>query len=162
MIEACSDSAQEICEFIGFEKPDMDIERICQECSEMEKPQDVFLLSSRSIGNSLLAVKVEFLEDGQLLVCPGLPLVGAAFDPDWGFARVEFETHNEGHAEFRIPRGRPDTFTHGDTSGYRLCPIDNHEIPDAIRQLAHIRAELAKPRMQPNVETGIKVTLTGL
>jgi hypothetical protein len=50
MLEACVSSAQEKCAVIGFEQPNVDIERICQERSEEPKPPDVFLLS---VGQSL-------------------------------------------------------------------------------------------------------------
>jgi len=159
---ACDASVQEKCTVIGRERPDLDIERICQERSEESKPPAVFLLSSSSIVNSLLAVSTEFLVDGQLLSCPEPPLVGAVFDPDWGYARAEIELRKDGASEFRLPLGRFETYRDGDIWGYRMCPIDNHEIPDAIRQLAHIRAELAKPRPQPSEEIGIKVTVTEL
>jgi len=46
---------------------------------------------------------VTLLEDGQQLPCPGMPFVGAAFDPDWGFASAEFEQHRDGSAAFRVP-----------------------------------------------------------
>ncbi len=147
---------------IDPEHPTLGIERICRECSEEAEPPDVFLLSGRTAGNSLLAVSTFFLEDSQLLGCPGLPLVGAVFDPDWGFARGEIGVRPDASAEFRVPHGNADTFTVGDTSGYRLCPIDHHEIPDAIRQLAQIRAALAKTGHRPSEETGIRVTLTEL
>ena len=147
---------------VGTEMRIGDIERICQECSERERPPEVFLMSSKSMRNALLAVKVQFLEDGQLLGCPGLPLVGAEFDPDWGFARAEIELRDLQPAEFRVPKGHPDTFTSGDIWGYRFCPIGSYEITDAIRELARIRAELAKPRSKPNGEPGVGVTLTEL
>jgi hypothetical protein len=162
MVEACGVSAQEKSAVIGRERPDLDIERICQERSEEPKPPDVFLLSSRSIVNSLLAVSREFLEDGQMLPCPGPPLVGSIFDPDWGYACVEIELRKDGTSEFRLPLGRFEDYRDGDIWGYRMCPIDNHDILDVIRQLAHIRAELAKPRQQPSEGTGIKVTVTEL
>jgi hypothetical protein len=162
MVETVNVLSQEKHASIGLAQPNIDIERICQEYSEAEKSPKVFLMSSRSVANSLVAVKVEFLEDGQHLTCPGLPLVGAAFDPDWGFARVEIELHQGKPGEFRVPSGHPDTFTSGDTWGYRLCPIENHEIPDVIRQLAHIRAELAKPRQHSETKTGIEVSITEL
>jgi hypothetical protein len=104
---------------------------------------------------------MEFLEQGQLLACPGLPLVGAAFDPDWGFARAEIKLDPDGKADFRLPSGHFDTFRDGDTSRYRLCPVDAQEIPQLIRQLAHIRAELAKPRTSPS-KNGINVVATEL
>jgi hypothetical protein len=61
MIEAGSMSAQGKHAIIGFANPMIDIERICQEHSEEEKPPEVFLLSSGSIDNSLLAARMEFL-----------------------------------------------------------------------------------------------------
>jgi hypothetical protein len=154
--------AQDRSEFIGLASGRVDIERICQESSELEKPPSVLLVSSRSIGNSLLAVRVEFLEDGQLLAWPGMQLVGATFDPDWGLTRVEFEMLQENLGEFQVPHGPPDTFTNGDTWGYRLCPIDSHEIPDVIRQLAQLRVELAKPRQRSKDQKGVKVSVTDL
>ena len=162
MIEAGSVSVQTNHAFIGLAQADVDIERICRESSEKAQPPEVFLLTSESVGSALLGISLAFLERGQLLPCPGLPLVGAAFDPDWGFARAEIKLHRDGSAEFCLPRDRPDTFTEGDMFGYRLCPIDNHEIPDVMSQLAYIRAELAKPRQQPATGAGIKVTVTGL
>ena len=160
--KACDASVQERFGFIGREMPDVDIEQICQERSEMENPPGAFLLSVGSAANSLLAVRVEFLEDGQLLPCPPPPLAGATFDPDWGYARAEIELLQGQSAEFRLPQGRFETFRDGDTWGYRMCPIDNCEIPNVVRQLARIRAELAKPRHQAATETGIKVTITEL
>jgi hypothetical protein len=160
MVEAGSASAQAKYAFIRFAQANHDIDRICQEISERAQSTEAFFLTSESVGNALLGVSVEFLEEGQLLPCPGLPLAGAAFDPDWGFARAEINLHRDGSANFRLPFGHFDNFRDGDTSGYRLCPIDNHEIPDVIGQLAHIRAELARPRQQPARAPGIKVTVT--
>jgi hypothetical protein len=162
MIEAGCVLAQQQHRYIDYAHAIADIEHICEEYGAKEEPPEVFLVSSRSFRNSLLAVRLEFLESGQLLACPGLPLVGAAFDPDWGYARVEIVKCTDGSGEFREPTGQPDTYRDGDVSGYRLCPIDNHEIPDVITQLAHIRAELAKPRQHPSKESGIQVTLTQL
>jgi hypothetical protein len=155
-------STQENRAFIGLEHPADDIERICQVCSEKEIPPKVFLLSSVS-SNSLLVVRVEFLEDGQLITCPGLPLVGAVFGPDWGYARAELSIRSDGTAEFREPSGHPDTFMNGDTWGYRLCPIDNQEIPQSLAQLACIRAQLAKPTRRPERDgCFVEVRLTEL
>jgi hypothetical protein len=160
MIEAGNVSAQEEFASVGFAHTNLDIERICQERSEEAKPPEVFLLSCRSLANSLLAVNVEFLEKGQLVPYPRLPLFGEAFDPDWGFARAEIKLHGAGPAEFQVPPGHPDTFTNGSTWGYRVCPIDSREIPDTIAQLAHIRAELAKPRQRPSERAGSEITVT--
>ena len=162
MVEAGSASAQAKYAFIRFAQANQDIERICQEISDTAQPPEVFLLTSESVGNAVLGVSVEFLEEGQSLPCPGLPLAGAAFDPDWGFARAEINLHRDGSADFRLPSGHFDTFRDGDISGYRLCPIDNHEISDVIRQLAYIRAELAKPRQQPARGRGVNVTVTSV
>ncbi len=162
MTEACVVSAKKKRITVGSAKPAMNIDSICQECSERENAPEAFLLSNTSFGNSLLAVSTFFLEDGQLLNCPGLPLVGAVFDPDWGFSRAELKQRHGSRAEFRVPSGHPDTFTSGSTWGYRLCPIDNSEIPDLIKQLVHIRTELARPRKQPNAKAGLKSTVTEL
>jgi hypothetical protein len=162
MMEAFGASAQEKCAVIGRERPDLDIEQICRERSEEPRPPEAFLLSGRSSANSLLLVSRVFLEDGQLLPCPAPPLVGAVFGPDWGFARAEVEFRTDGVSEFRLPLGRFETFRDGDIWGYRMCPIDNHQIPDAVRQLANIREELVKPRQQHDGETGVKVTVTEL
>jgi hypothetical protein len=138
-----------------------DIERILEECSERTQVPEVLLLTSESVDGAILAINMEFLEQGQLLACPGLPLVGAAFDPDWGFARVEIKLIPDSKADFHLAGGHFDTFRDGDTSGYRLCPIDAQEIPQLIRQLAHIRAELAKPRTTPS-KNGINIAVTEL
>ncbi len=137
---------------------DVDIEDICRKYSEGEHPPEAFLVNSKSIGNALLGVSVQFLERGQLLPCPGLPLVGALFDPCWGFAHAVIGLYREGTADFRLPPGQLDVVGDSDTYGYRLCPIDNHEIPEAIKELAHVRAELARPRKKP----GFTVSVTQL
>lgn len=143
--------------FIQNTSASRDVERICQEKSEETQPPEALLLSGRSLSNSLLAVSLGFLERGQLLKCPGMPLIGAAFDPEWGFARVEINFNRRGSAEFCLPHGDFDSFTDGDTCGYRLCPVDNHEIPDLIEQLVRIRVELARPRRRPTRKQGIRV-----
>jgi hypothetical protein len=149
-------------EFIGFAQTQMDIQRICQRCSERANPPDIFLLSSDSIGNSLLVVSVEFLSEGQSLACPGLPLVGDAFDPDWGFAQAEMDSTIPGTPQFRLPAGRFETYRDGDIWGYRMCPIDDHELPRAIRQLARIRETLARPRESEILGAGVEATVTAL
>jgi hypothetical protein len=162
MIETESASAGAKDDCIVFALADVDIEGICRKYSEEAHPPEVFLVNSKSIGNALLAVSLEFLEQGQLLPCPGLPLVGAAFDPDWGFASAVIDLNRNGSADFRLPPGPFDIEGERNTYGYRLCPIDNHETPAAIQQLAHIRAELAKPRQQSGKTPGIKVMVTQL
>src|ERR1700722_15657023 len=159
MIESGGLSVKSDCITIDFALSDMDIERICQEFSVRENPPQIFLLSGRTVANSLLVASVEFLEDGQLLACPGLPLAGAAFDPGWGFPRAEIEIHQEGTAEFRLPLRGFETSLDGNTWGYRMCLIDNQETPNAIRELSHIRTEIAKPRKRGLEEKGATVTL---
>ena len=162
MIETGITSAGVKDDCIVFALADVDIEGICRKYSEEAHPPEVFLVNSRSIGNALLVVSLEFLERGQLLPCPGLPLVGAAFDPDWGFANAVIDLHRDGTADFRLPPGPFDTVGDSNTYGYRLCPIDNHQIPKVIQHLAHIRAELAKPTQQPGKTPGIEVMVTQL
>ncbi|MHB8390954.1 MAG: hypothetical protein ACYDBH_15460 [Acidobacteriaceae bacterium] len=162
MIEAGSASTKAKPAFIGFAPTNVDVERICRESSEKSQPSEAFILTSDSVGGAMLAVNMRFLERGQLLACPGLPLLGAAFGPEWGFARAEINLNRNGSAEFCSPHGHSDTFTEGDMFGYRLCPMESHEIPGVIRQLAHIRAELAKPRQQSPRRTEIKFTVTDL
>jgi hypothetical protein len=162
MIETEGASARMKDACIVFALADVDIEGICRKCSDAAQPPDVFLVSSKSIGNALLAVSLTFLEAGQLLPCPGLPLIGAAFDLDWGFASAVIGLNRDGMADFRLPAGPFDIEGERDTYGYRLCPMDNHEIPEAIGQLAHVRAELARPRQQPGKKPGSKITVTQL
>jgi hypothetical protein len=105
MIETESASAGAKDDRIVFALADVDIEGICRKYSEAAHPPDVFLVSSKSFGNALLAVSLAFLEEGQSLPCPGLPLVGAAFDPDWGFANAVIGLNRDGSADFRLPPG---------------------------------------------------------
>ena len=158
MVEAGNVSARATYEFA---QADMGIERILEEYSERAQPPEVLLLTSESVDGAILAINMEFLEQGQLLACPGLPLVGAAYDPNWGFARVEIKLNPDGKADFCLPGGHFDTFRDGDTSGYRLCPVDTQEIPQLIRQLEHVRVELAKPRTPPS-KNGINIAATEL
>lgn len=148
--------------FIVSAREDLDVERICRECSEEACPPEVFLVNCKSIGNALLGVRLEYLEQGQLLLWPGLPLVGATFDLDWGFASAVIGLGRDGSTDFRSPEGLFDVAGDRDTFGYRLCPIDDHEIQEAIEQIAQIRAELAKPRQQHRKKLGIEVTVTQL
>lgn len=160
MVETERASAREKDDRIGFGLTDVDIERICEKFRRKTNPPEVFLVTSKAIRGALLGVSMAFLERGQLLPCPGLPLVGAAFDPDWGFARAEVALRDDGSVDFRLPSGRFDPLGDGDTYGYRLCPIDNDQIPEAISQLAKIRAGLARPRQRPRKKPSIKVTVT--
>ena len=130
--------------FFELDSDDIDVEKICREFAEDQEPPEAFLVASNSIASQLLGVSLTFLERGQLIPCPGMPLVGAAFDPTWGFAEAAIERHEGGLADFRAPISRYDMGEHGDTYGYRLYPIDVGQIPEAIGQLAQIRAELDK------------------
>jgi hypothetical protein len=150
------------CAYIVSTPADVDIERFCREVSEGAHPPEAFLVTSKAIAGALLGVSLEFLEQGQLMPWPGVPLVGATFDPDWGFARAVIGFDHDGSADFRLPPGPFDTEGDHDTYGYRMCPIHNNEIPEAIKHLAHIRAELAKPRQERRQKPGIEVTLTHL
>jgi hypothetical protein len=141
---------------------DVDIERICREYSEEADPPEAFLATGKSIRGLLLGISLEFLERGQSLPCPGLPLVGAAFGPDGGFARAVISLNRNGSGVFRLPSGTFESAECRDTYGYRLCPIDGNEIPEAISQLGHIRAELAKPKQGHTKKPGIEVTVTRL
>jgi hypothetical protein len=162
MVEAGSGSAQAKYAFARLARANEDIERICRENSERAQPPEAFIITSESVSGALLGVSLEFLEKGQLLACPGLPLAGAAFNPDWGFPRAEINLHHDESADFGLPPGSLDALTHGNMFGYRLCPINNHEIPGVARQLAYIRAELAKPRQQHTRESRIKITATSI
>lgn len=139
-----------------------DVQRICRERSTDETPPEVFLLSGPTFANSLLSLSSEFLSQGQQLRCPGLPLVGSVFGPDWGFARIEINLSKVGSYGFEFPSGHPDTYTNGDIWGFRFCPIDHHEIPELLGQLVRIRAELAKPHAHADRNAEYKVTLTEL
>lgn len=136
-----------------------DIERICQKNSEKDRPPEAFLLTGKPILGGLLAVGLEFLEKGQSLGCPGFPLLGAALNPDWGFARVEVTACPSGFTEIRVPSGNPDSYMIGDTWGYRFYPIETSDLPLLIEQLATIRAEITK-RGVYLVEDGLNLTVT--
>jgi hypothetical protein len=121
---------------------EMDIDTVCKKCSEDENSPQVFLLSDR-IAGSLLGVSTSFLEEGQLLQCPSLPLAGAAFDPNWGFSQAVVGTDAIGRTKFQLPEVHHRFLNSGDTHGYRLCVIENTEIPEVIAQLENIRSALA-------------------
>jgi hypothetical protein len=123
-----------------------DIERICQERSEQEKPPQAFIISGVLIRNSLLAMRRDFLDEGQGLGWPRRQLLGATFDPDWGFAFAELNVRTDADTEFAAPSCRFEDSAIGDTWGYRLCPMEDREIPEVIGQVAQIRRELSKPR----------------
>jgi len=148
--------------FFELDSDDIDVEKICREFSEDQEPPEAFLVASNSMATQLLGVSLAFLEQGQLIPCPGMPLVGAAFDPTWGFAEAVIERHGGGLTDFRAPISRYDMGEHGDTYGYRLCPIDVGQIPEAIGQLAQIRAELDKARCKPKRVSVERVTVSRL
>jgi hypothetical protein len=140
----------------------IDIERICEGQSEKENPPEVFLLSSECIGGHLLAVESRFLEQGQNLTCPGLPLVGAPFGPGWGFSEAVVGKRSDGSAEFQLPPLHSEILASGDTWGYRLCILEDRELPEAIAQLTRIRQELAKGDSEGEEPTGRRVTISPL
>ncbi len=162
MIENGIAPEREDASFIRFAESEADVERICEFCSCQENSPDVLLLSGYSTGNSLLLVRRGFLEEGQSLACPGLPLDGAAFDPDWGFARAQVEMRRDGSSQFRLPPGRFETLMEGDAWGYRMSPVENNDLPGILRQLKHIRASLARPRERIHNVTGVDVMAVGL
>jgi hypothetical protein len=139
---------------------ELDIERICREYGEAEAPPEAFTVSSKLIEGQLLALNLEFLEEGQQLPCPGLPLAGAVFDPDWGFSQVEVGLRRDGSAEFRLPSIHFESLANGDVYGYRFCILDDHEVPEVVDQLAHIREELARRRGETEKYEGVHVTIT--
>ncbi|MFZ1014676.1 MAG: hypothetical protein WAN28_15135, partial [Terracidiphilus sp.] len=53
------------------------IEKICRERAETPNPSEAFLISDPSVENCLLAAYTTFLERGENLRWPGLPLLGA-------------------------------------------------------------------------------------
>lgn len=141
---------------------ELDIERICREYGGAETPPEAFIVSSKLIEGQLLAMNLEFLEEGQQLPCPGLPLAGAAFDPDWGFSQVEAGLRRDGSAEFRLPPIHSESLASGDIHGYRFCIIDDQEVPGVIGQLADIRRELARRPSKAQKYKGVRVTITQL
>lgn len=141
---------------------EVDIERICREYGDAEAPPEAFIVSSKLIEGQLLAINLEFLEEGQQLPCPGLPLAGAAFNPDWGFSQVEVGLRRDGSAEFRLPSIHFESLASGDIHGYRFCILDDHEVPEVIGQLTHIRGEFARLRIETQKRQGVRVTITQL
>jgi hypothetical protein len=139
---------------------ELDIERICREYGEAEAPPEAFMISSKLIEGQLLAVNLEFLEEGQQLRCPELPLAGAALDPDWGFSQVEVGLRRDGFAEFRLPSIHFESLATGDIHGYRFCILDDHEVAEVIGQLTHIRGEFARRRSETQRPEGVRVTIT--
>ena len=140
----------------------LNIECICRYFGEAEAPPEAFMVSSKLIEGQLLAMNLEFLEEGQQLPCPGLPLAGAAFDPDWGFSQVEVGLRRDGSAEFRLPAIHFESLASGDIHGYRFCILDDNEVPEVISQLTHIRAELARHHREPERSKGVRITITQL
>jgi hypothetical protein len=139
---------------------ELNIERICQKYGEAEEPPEAFMVSSKLIEGQLLAMNLEFLEQGQQLPSPGLPLAGAALDPDWGFSQAEVGVRRDGSAEFRLPSIHFENLASGDIHGYRFCILDDHEVPEVISQLAHIRGEFARHRSETQKQGGVRVTIT--
>jgi len=140
----------------------MEIEEICQKRGDLPTPPQAFLISSGSMRNSLLAVRADFLDQGESLSWPGLLLLGATFDLDWGYAFVEVNTRVDGFAEFEQPSCRFEDSAAGDTWGYRLCPVENHMIPTILSELAHIRNELSKPRKGSSNHQSAEIMITNL
>jgi hypothetical protein len=138
----------------------LDIERICREYGEQENPPEAFMVRSEAIEGQLLAINLAFLERGQLLPHPGLPLAGAAFDPGWGFSQAEVCKRRDGLFEFRLPSLHFETLASGDIYGYRMSIIDDHEVPEAMGQLADIRRELARRRSETQKRGDIRVRIT--
>jgi hypothetical protein len=139
---------------------EVDIECICREYGGAEAPPEAFMVSSKLIEGQLLAISLEFLEGGQQLPCPGLPLAGAAFDPDWGFSQVEVGLRSDGSAEFRLPSIHFESLASGGIHGYRFCILDDHEVPEVIGQLANIRREVARRRSETPKREGVRITIT--
>jgi hypothetical protein len=152
-------AAQASWTFTASSPVNVDIEAICRECAYQANPPEVFLVTSKSSGNALLGVSLEFLERAQQLSCPGLPFVGAAFGPDWGFARVEFGSREDGLMEFRLLPG-PFLIEDHDSYGYRLCPLEHHEVTKGTAQLAHIRTQLATTTQQHAMNSNLMITVT--
>jgi hypothetical protein len=140
-----------------------DIDGICCKLSQEANPPEAFLVASDSIEGQLLGVSIFFLEDGQQLPCPGPPLTGAAFGPDWGFSQAEVGKRPDGSLGFRLPNTTFENLANGSSHGYRLDIIDDHEVTGAIRQLASIRAKLLKHRVRKHAEhSGSEVNITRL
>jgi hypothetical protein len=116
------------------------IERVFREHSERPQPPEAFLISDDMVANLLLVVSVDFLGRGQSLLGLGLPLVGAVFDPDWGFSGISIVRDSRG-TKFICPDRISED---GDVWGYRMCPIENRELPSALAQLTDVRSALAK------------------
>ena len=114
---------------------------LCKTLSESADNPQVVLISSDRCVNKLLAIRLLFLETGQTLDCPGLPLIGAAFNPTWGFAEAA-SVQEPGDSRFEAPLNRNDLGEVGDVHGFRFCPISEDEIPTVISQLKQIKAAL--------------------
>jgi hypothetical protein len=139
---------------------ELDIEQICRLYSEAETPPEAFIVRSKLVEGQLLAISLGFLEDGQQLPCPGLPLAGAAFDPAWGFSQAEVGLRRDGSAEFRLPPVHLENLASGDVYGYRFCVLEDNEVPEIIAQLAHIRGELARRRRADQKQETARVMIT--
>ena len=122
------------------------IEDICRQKSDLDEPPQAFLISESSTQNALLAISLDFLSEGADLSWPGLPLLGATFDLDWGFASASINNPVDGLAEFIPQFYRAGDSESGGTFGYRFCPTEYREMPRVISELAYIRHRLSEPR----------------
>jgi hypothetical protein len=123
-----------------------DIEQICQNRSELAFPPQAFLICADSTQNSLLAVSIDFLDGGEGLPWPGIPLLGATLNLDWGYAFVHVINEPNGLVRFEQPSCRFEDSAVGDVWGYRFYPVDNREIPKLLNEFASIRSELSERR----------------
>jgi hypothetical protein len=123
-----------------------EIEQTCRNQSEVQIPPQVFFIKSSKMRNSLLAVRTDFLDEGEGMPWPGLPLLRASFNLDWGYAFVDVKADAEAKSKFEQPSCRFEDSATGDTWGYRLCPVDDCEIIKTLEELAHIRLKLSQPR----------------
>jgi len=138
------------------------IKRICQDRGESQEPPQAFLVSTSCTQNSLLAVRTDFLDRGEGLPWPGLPLLGATFDLDWGYAYVDVQIRADGATVFEQPFGRFEDSETGDIYGYRFCPVDDSGLPQTIRELGRIRKELTRREPRPKGLSCDGITVTDL
>jgi len=139
--------------------PPFDLAKICQECSEADSPAEAMLISGNT-NEHVLAINLQFLEEGQQLPCPGLPLAGAVFDPSWGFTQIEMARTPDGATRIHLPLTNSDDLSQGSIFGYRVCVIEDNELASVTHQLARIRAELGslKNRLSAKQEDGITLS----
>jgi len=135
------------------------IERICRERAETSHPAEAFLIRDTSVENCLLAAYITFLERGEDLRWPGLPLLGATFNLSWGFSTVDVVARRDGSKIFEPPSRPFEEFALSDTSGYRFCPVEIEELPKVLQELANIRKEVGclKERGSSGLNTDVIV-----